>query len=348
MSRDAAWAVELRRYALHPDQREALIELFDREFVETQEAAGMEILGQFRDLDDPDSFVWLRGFSDMGSRQRSLEAFYSGPVWKAHAAAANATMVNVDNILLLRPLSGLKLDTDRRASRASRARPPGLLAVTIYPLSTASAGEFPAFFSRELQPTLRQTDCSVVATYVTEHSENTFPALPVRAAEVFVWMAMFADEADHAAHMAALQQLPVWRDGLSHELKERLGGRGGIRAASMERLWSPAGATSGKHRQIAPAAKPLKQAKSVAVGCNWLPRASNGKEGVDGSSPSEGRKRKIPGKRGFLLSSTAPQSTSAHRRDGHSARHAAAKPCKSSCCPVPRSTSLGRRGSAVE
>jgi hypothetical protein len=59
-------------------------------------------------------------------------------------------------------------------------------------------------------------------------------------------------------------------------------------AARMERLWSPAGATSGKHRQISRPSKPRDQAKSVAVGCDWLPRASNGKEGVDGSSPSEG------------------------------------------------------------
>jgi hypothetical protein len=67
--------VELRRYALHPDGRETLIELFDREFVETQEAVGMHVLGQFRDLDDPDSFVWLRGFSDMRTRKRGLETF---------------------------------------------------------------------------------------------------------------------------------------------------------------------------------------------------------------------------------------------------------------------------------
>jgi hypothetical protein len=37
-----------------------------------------------------------------------------------------------------------------------------------------------------------------------------------------------------------------------------------------------------------PAAESAEQAKSVAVGCDWWPRASNGKEGVDGSSPSEG------------------------------------------------------------
>src|SRR6185436_19195944 len=45
--------VELRQYTLHPGMRDVLIDLFDREFVETQEALGMTVLGQFRDLDDP-------------------------------------------------------------------------------------------------------------------------------------------------------------------------------------------------------------------------------------------------------------------------------------------------------
>jgi NIPSNAP len=91
---DPCEVVELRRYALRPGQRETLIELFDREFVETQEAVGMCILGQFRDLDDPDSFVWMRGFADMETRKRALESFYRGPVWKQHTRAANATMIN--------------------------------------------------------------------------------------------------------------------------------------------------------------------------------------------------------------------------------------------------------------
>ena len=34
--------------------------------------------------------------------------------------------------------------------------------------------------------------------------------------------------------------------------------------------------------------KPQKQAKSVALGCHRLPANFHGKEGVDGSSPSEG------------------------------------------------------------
>eukprot|EP01036_Dinobryon_divergens_P006801 gene6801-9042_t len=95
--------VELRQYTLHPGRRDTLIELFDREFVETQEATGMHVLGQFRDLDDEQRFVWLRGFDSMESRRVSLEAFYGGPAWQAHREAANATMLDSDNVLLLRP-----------------------------------------------------------------------------------------------------------------------------------------------------------------------------------------------------------------------------------------------------
>ena len=40
--------------------------------------------------------------------------------------------------------------------------------------------------------------------------------------------------------------------------------------------------------QIGRPSKPEKQAKSVAVACHWLPPTFHGKEGGDGSSPSEG------------------------------------------------------------
>src|SRR5262249_42411830 len=68
--------VELRQYTLVPGQRETLITLFEREFIETQEATGMIVIGQFRDLNKPDRFVWLRGFADMNSRAHQLEEFY--------------------------------------------------------------------------------------------------------------------------------------------------------------------------------------------------------------------------------------------------------------------------------
>ncbi len=102
---DHPGVIELRQYTLRPGRRDELIELFDREFVETQEETGMVVLGQFRDLDDPNRFVWLRGFRDMTARHHALTAFYGGPVWAEHGPRANATMIDSDDVLLLRPLS---------------------------------------------------------------------------------------------------------------------------------------------------------------------------------------------------------------------------------------------------
>jgi hypothetical protein len=225
MRRETCPIVELRRYALRPGARDTLISLFDRELVETQEALGMQVLGQFRDLDDPDSFVWLRGFSDMQTRKRALESFYGGPVWKQHGRAANATMIDSDNVLLLRPLSGLELDSKARPAPGSMGAQPGLLVVTIYPLAAHGVAGFPEFFRRELEPALGDAGISALATYATEHSENTFPALPVREGEdVFVWMAMYGDEEDHLRHQARLARSTRWPER-SQALAQRLDGR---------------------------------------------------------------------------------------------------------------------------
>jgi hypothetical protein len=56
----------------------------------------------------------------------------------------------------------------------------------------------------------------------------------------------------------------------------------------MEPLWSRVAATGRNHWQIEWARKRPKQAKTVAVDCNRSRATFHGKEGVDGSSPSEG------------------------------------------------------------
>src|SRR4029077_20100414 len=90
----APTVIELRQYTLHAGKRDVLIDLFDAEFIESQEALGLTVIGQFRDVDDPDRFVWLRGFRDMTIRAKGLKAFYGGPVWRDHREAANATMID--------------------------------------------------------------------------------------------------------------------------------------------------------------------------------------------------------------------------------------------------------------
>ena len=187
--------VELRQYTLHLGQRDTLIELFDREFIESQEAVGMTVMGQFRDLDDADRFVWLRGFGDMASRKAALESFYGGPIWQAHRDAANATMVDSDDVLLLRtawPGSGISMQERRRAAPSQTAQQDGLLDASIFYLHQPADDELLALCRHTLSPLLKQAGVDVLGWYVTEATPNNFPRLPVRQGEhVLVGLAMF-------------------------------------------------------------------------------------------------------------------------------------------------------------
>lgn len=218
--------VELRQYTLHPGKRDVLIDLFDREFVESQEALGMKVIGQFRDLDNPNRFVWLRGFRDMPSRAQALKDFYGGPVWKAHREAANATMIDSNNVLLLRPAtptSGFSFGNRERPRMGSNETRSELIVATIYYFDAAVDAGFVEFFEKTLKPAVIGSGATVLAYFATEHSENTFPALPVREGEnVFVWFARFNDAASYERHFAALTQFPRWRDEIAKELARRL------------------------------------------------------------------------------------------------------------------------------
>ena len=218
--------VELRQYTLHPGKRDVLIDLFDREFVESQEALGMKLIGQFRHLDDPNRFVWLRGFRDMSLRAQALKDFYGGPVWKAHREAANATMIDSDNVLLLcpaKPTSGFWFGNKERPRAGANEARSELIVVTIYYFDAPVDAGFVEFFEKTVKPVVADAGASVLAYFVTEHSENTFPALPVREGEnVFVWFARFNDAAAYERHIAALTQYPYRRDQISKELARRL------------------------------------------------------------------------------------------------------------------------------
>jgi len=218
--------VELRQYTMHPGKRDVLINLFDREFIESQEELGITIIGQFRDLDHPDHFVWLRGFRDMTSRAKALTDFYGGPVWKTHREAANATMIDTDNVVLLRPAlptSGFSLENMKRPPMGSDEVPTSLVVTTIYYFERPVSPDFINFFEQTLRAVATTLGATICAYFVTENSENTFPALPVRAGEnVFVWFSTFQDSAAYENYVAALSESERWRDEVSNGLNRYL------------------------------------------------------------------------------------------------------------------------------
>jgi quinol monooxygenase YgiN len=213
--------VELRQYTLHPGTRETLIELFEREFVESQEEVGILLLAQFRDIDRPDVFTWLRGFPSMPARSAALSAFYDGPVWARHRDAANATMLTWDNVRLLRPVSprsGISVTRERRGAAVSTGGPE-IVAVTIYTLVPSAAESFARWFDAMMKPQLILSGARPIAVLESESSPNTFPRLPIREGEhAFVWIARFTDLAAHRRHVTALAGTPRWSAEIKPEL----------------------------------------------------------------------------------------------------------------------------------
>jgi quinol monooxygenase YgiN len=205
--------VELRQYTLHPGQRDTLIGIFENQAMAAQEAAGMRLMGQFRDLRDPNRFVWLRSFRDMPSRADALQAFYGGPVWKSIREAANATMVDSDNVLLLRPIDGADLTLTKRMT--------SLMVATIYLLQAPVDDEFVRFFNARVKPVMVATGAAPVASFRTEYAENNFPRLPVRTENAFVWFASYASAGEYNRHLATLWESKEW-SAAQAELSARL------------------------------------------------------------------------------------------------------------------------------
>jgi len=204
---------ELRQYTLYGGQRDTLISLFEKNFVETQEAVGAHVIGTFRDIDDPDRFVWIRGFRDMPARQQALQDFYgSSPAWIAHKKEANATMIDSDNILLLRTLSS-QSKFPRTVANASVSN--AVYGVTIYYLGGVDTVQFADFFDHTVLPHLNALGAHPMATFATSEVPNNFPRLPVREHDrVFLWIARWPSIADYESFSAQMRAWSGWRDAV--------------------------------------------------------------------------------------------------------------------------------------
>ncbi|MDB5469071.1 MAG: hypothetical protein JWR84_631 [Caulobacter sp.] len=189
--------VELRRYAMNKGRRDDLIALFEERFIESQEALGATVLGTFRDLDNPDRFVWLRGFPDPQTRHDALDGFYTGPVWQANRTAANATIADSDNVLQLAPVgAGFDLAGLTRAPVGAATRSTAVIAATICPIARGQEAAFTAVFARDIAPVLVAAGAPAIAVFASDPQPNSYPRLPIREdVTAFIWFQAFPHEA---------------------------------------------------------------------------------------------------------------------------------------------------------
>ena len=204
---------ELRKYTLRPGTREAFIELFETHLLDTQDATGMHVLGQFRDADRPDAFVWIRAFTDMERRRESLTAFYSGPVWAAHGAEANAMMIDSDDVLLLEPVDGgpgLAEQVGPRPPIGATSDGTAEIDVVVCPLRPEDTNSY----LERTGGVQQRLGGRALPSLQTLHTPNTFPQLPVHEdVHVAVTLTRFDEPPRRAAadELDALAIGPVQR-----------------------------------------------------------------------------------------------------------------------------------------
>jgi NIPSNAP len=223
-----AGLIELRQYTLRLGTRDTLLDVFERFLIDGQEAVGMRIGGTYLDSRDANRFVWMRGFHDLEQRRQALDAFYSGPIWMQHRGTANPTMIDSDDVLLLRPTVPA-----HPPALPSRNRPePGLadapehrVRLSVYAYEPEA--ELTHWLSTTVHAALERYLEASIATWRTDPGPNTFPQLPVRDENTFVWSASFEDAEAMSAAELRLESAPQWHADIaprlrSHVVEQRL------------------------------------------------------------------------------------------------------------------------------
>ena len=212
--------IELRQYKLTPGSQDKFIALFDKQFVETQEAVGMRLIGHFHDHDRPDRFTWIREFPNMTERARMLDAFYNGPVWHQWRGIANPMLFDNDNVLLLRAAregSGFGPSAPYPSGLAARRHDDTVFAVIEYLWQEPGQG-FVDFFLDHVTPLLGRAGLPVIGVYVPEEQPNNFPRLPVRSdKKILVWFTKAKNPDDFERIRKRLAGTSEW--------KSQVGGR---------------------------------------------------------------------------------------------------------------------------
>jgi hypothetical protein len=199
----ASAVVEFRPYVTQPDKRDAFVGLFDQ-LTPDLAATGQHIHGQFRDVNDPNMVVWLRGYESMERRGTALPAFYDGATWKQNRAAVNATLVDIGDVRLLKPVDGPTFTLAKKMT--------AFMVATIYLLNTAAEDGFLRFWRERLAPTMAATGAPSVAALSTDYSKDNFTRIPiVKAGEhAFVWFASYGSQDEYRLHQKTLAASPDW------------------------------------------------------------------------------------------------------------------------------------------
>jgi heme-degrading monooxygenase HmoA len=108
--------VEVRTYKIKPGHRDEFITFFETRAVPAQRSLGIKLLGPLLDLENPDTFVFLRSFPSLDERDRMKSAFYDGDEWKRELEAIAMPMIESYTVVLSEPSTGCVFDSPRETA----------------------------------------------------------------------------------------------------------------------------------------------------------------------------------------------------------------------------------------
>jgi quinol monooxygenase YgiN len=102
--------VEVRSYRIKPGRREEFIKMFETRAVPAQREYGIQIIGPFLDVENPNKFVFLRSFPSLEERERMKDAFYGGEIWKNELEAFAMPLLDSYDVILCEASPGCVFD----------------------------------------------------------------------------------------------------------------------------------------------------------------------------------------------------------------------------------------------
>jgi len=98
--------VEVRTYKIKPGMRDEFIRFFETRSIPALHSHGMSVFGPLLDLENPDTFIFLRGFPSLEAREEMKTAFYEGPLWKNELEAIAMPMIESYAVVLTESTPG--------------------------------------------------------------------------------------------------------------------------------------------------------------------------------------------------------------------------------------------------
>jgi len=99
--------IEMRTYRTKPGRRSEFLRIFRSKSIPAHVEIGMKILGPFLSVDDPDTFFFMRGFPDLGSREPMKAKFYEGKLFKTELEHVLLPMLDKCDVVVVEDADGL-------------------------------------------------------------------------------------------------------------------------------------------------------------------------------------------------------------------------------------------------